>query len=167
MTRQFRKLAILLLISPLLASTFLACGELEEEVDESHTNHPVHIADIEVFESNSGDVLVHSEGNQWHSTLPPFTVDGDRLSLKVNAFDDHHEALELDFDNHHDIRAHFADGAPELVEINHCMMRGCTIHLVPGAEAGETTIYIRVLEDGEEIYQSPPLPVVVVNPTEE
>ncbi len=158
---------IIALIFSLLTTALFACGETAEEADPSDSHHHLHVADIEVFESDSGDVLAHSEGESWHGALPPITVAGERLSVKVNAFDEHQEMIELDFDNHHDLRAHFADDAPELVEINHCMMRGCTIHLVPGAQTGETAIHIRVLEDGEEIYQSPPLPVLLVDPADD
>lgn len=164
MTQDHATFLVSLLALALLAVTAIGCGDEGSDVETvpgEQFENTLGIADIEVVDRDAEEAVAHTDGDRWSGDLPALQMEGDDFSFQINAFDDDGDEIELDYDDNHDIRGRFADSVEELTEIEHCQMRGCTIHLQMGEQTGETAIHIRVLEDGEPQYESPSLKVSI------
>lgn len=162
MIKHRTKYLVGLLTLTLIAFSALGCGDddFESTPGEQYEN-TLGIADIEVIATDSDQAVAYTDGDTWSGALPVLHTEGDDFSFQINTFGDDGEKIELNYDDNHDIRARLADGAEELIEIRHCQMRGCTIHLEPGAQTGDAAIHIQVLEDDKPQYESPSLKVTI------
>lgn len=109
-------------------------------------------------------VAAYTHDGHWDGALPAMETGGDHLSLGGRFFDDHGHDLELvraDYERENgpfQLEAVFASGADEIIEIQ---SHSDHIHLRPGTDAGTTQVIFELYYDGDLIYESPAIDVVV------
>lgn len=118
------------------------------------------VVDMAVLDRDADRVVTaDTHGGHWHGSLPTLTAEGNRSSLGVIWLDSSEDPVDIDYADGYEYNARFATGADEdLIEI---VTHGDHIHLRPGDDAGTTSIHFQLLHNGEPVYESPSIDVVV------
>lgn len=118
--------------------------------------HSMEVSEFGVIDRES-DEVVASEHGHWHGSLPSVEV-GATVSFGAQVTDGDGEVRTVGEEGGYELRAEPFEDAPELVSFEH---NGDHVR-VTGEEEGVTEITLRVVaEDGETVYETPPIPVEV------
>ncbi len=117
--------------------------------------HSMDVSEFGVIDRENGEVVA-SEHGHWHGSVPPVGV-GEYVSLGAQVTQEDGEVRTVGEDGY-ELRAELFEDAPERVSFEH---HGDHVH-VKGEEEGVTEIAFAVVaEDGETVYETPPVRVEV------
>ncbi|AGB38130.1 hypothetical protein [Natronococcus occultus] len=124
------------------------------------TDHEVDISELLVYERD-GEQLANSHAGHWHYETRtgglPVVEPGSTLDLETRFTKDGEDVAVGDGEPYQP-GLEIADGEPEgVVDID----VGPTLLSLSGAETGETAVVFQLLEDGEAVWEAPPIDAFV------
>lgn len=143
-----KKLLVLLLLVS-VSLLFVGCGNGGSPQQEAAETEYVSL--FEVIDRSEDAVTAYAHSDHWHGSLPGFAV-GERLSL--GAYMEDAEGEAIDYDDGYTLDA-TAEG-----EILRIVTHGDHIH-VHAESAGETMLTFLLLKDGDIVYETPKMAVLV------
>lgn len=145
----------LTLIDALDGIELLEYDDDSQSHEDSDRTVDLAVAQVTVLDRDHDETLVYAHGGHWHDD-PLWLPRGDARSLEITAEDDAGDALT--FGDAYELAVRTADGASDaLVEYDpdEDVDGGhITLH---GIEDGFTELVVQVLEDGDVVYETPPL----------
>ncbi|WP_331232924.1 metal ABC transporter substrate-binding protein [Natronorarus salvus] len=135
-------------------------GELPEPDDaDVFDGEEVEIAEFDVVDPGTGDVVAYWHDGHWHGGFPDVPLEG-TASVGGVVVDTEDRVLPLGDDEPFQIRGRVREGAQEVVEVD----SDGEIVRVTGVEEGRTQVVFELVSDGEVLFDTTNdgLPVEVV-----
>lgn len=123
--------------------------EREPDMDYEFDPDTIEIAELDIIDTQTGEVAAYLHGDHWHGGVPDIPLD-ETISVGAVFEDDEGRVLPLGEDEQFQFDATIAEGAQEIIEIE---SQGDEIEMT-GIEEGRTQVVFEVLSDGELIFDS-------------
>ena len=160
-TKRMGILAVI--IATLLFTGCSGTSGLEEPVvTGANEEGDVTSYEFQVINTQEHDVAAYVHGDHWHGGIP-WIKEGDHVLLAAYIEDPEGNIVDV-------------DGSRSRYAVNAQLMEGCKVvsfecygdyfHLA-GEEVGETQIVLQLLQEGEVVYETPPIRVRVIDNEEE
>ncbi len=117
------------------------------------------VHDLTLLDRADGETpFASTDGDSWNGELMPLEADGPHHSFGAIWLDGDGDEFDIDY-GHFVFHARFADGAPELLDID---SHGNHVHLIPGSDMGTTTLVFQLMFHGIAHFESPPIDIEIL-----